>query len=224
MKRAAALWTGGKDCSLALHEARGLGAEVVELVTFVPESPSFLAHPLPFLKRQAQALGLPHRAIQVKPPLDAGYAVAIRTLRREGIDALVTGDIAEVDGHPNWIKEMSRGSEVEVLTPLWGRDRRGLLKDLLDRGFKATFSLVKKPWFTRQWVGRPLDHKAISDMEALASATGLDICGENGEYHTLVLNGPNFRMGLQISAFDVRERAEMLYMDIREIKPLGPSS
>ena len=225
MKLAAALWTGGKDCSLALYEAHQSGVQVVELVTLAPPLPVFLAHPIPFLKRQAEAMGLRHRTVEIRPPLEAGYAQAMRVLRGEGIEVLVTGDIAEVDGHPNWIREMSRGAGLDVLTPLWGRDRRGLLSDLLGCGFKTVFSLVKKPWFTRQWVGRAIDPQAVEELEGIARRTGLDLCGENGEYHSLVLDGPTFKRGIRIAAFDTREQDEMMYMDVSEIadeeKPLG---
>jgi diphthine-ammonia ligase len=226
MKLGAALWTGGKDCSLALYEARRSGVQVGELVTLAPPLPVFLAHPIPFLTRQAAAMGVRHRTVEIRPPLEAGYTQAMRMLRAEGIEVLVTGDIAEVDGHPNWIRQTSRGAGLEVLTPLWGRDRRTLLSDFLGCGFKAVFSLVKKPWFTRQWVGRAIDGRAVKELGDIARDTGLDLCGENGEYHSLILDGPTFKRGLRIAAFDTCERDEMMYMDGFEIadeeKPLGP--
>jgi len=211
--RAAALWTGGKDCSLALHMARMSGVSIEELVTFAPPSPVFLAHPLPFLKRQAAALGLRHRVITIRGPAEAGYARAVRALRREGIGTLVTGDIAEVGGRPNWMREVSRGTGLMVLTPLWGRDRRAVLSDLLDAGFKAAFSLVKKPWFTRAWVGRVIDRRTAAELTSLVPSP--DLCGENGEYHTMVLDGPIFKKELRLPAFDVGERDGMMYMEIK---------
>lgn len=211
--RTAALWTGGKDCSLALHEARESGLDVSELVTFAPPSPVFLAHPLPFLERQAAGMGLRHRVVTIRPPAEAGYAKAARALRLEGIGTLVTGDIAEVDGRPNWMREVCRGTGLEVLTPLWGRDRRGVLSDLLDGGFKAVFSLVKKPWFSRAWVGRAIDRQAVDELASLVPSP--DLCGENGEYHTMVLDGPIFKKALRLPAFDVGERDGMMYMEIK---------
>ena len=108
--RAAVLWTGGKDCALALHEARRSGLPVEELVTFAPPSPVFLAHPLPFLKLQAAAMGLRHRVVTIRPPAEDGYTQAVKALQSEGIGTLVTGDIAEVEGRPNWMREVSRGT------------------------------------------------------------------------------------------------------------------
>ena len=211
--RAAALWTGGKDCSLALHEARESGLAIEELVTFAPPSPVFLAHPLPFLKRQAEAMGLRHRTVTIEAPSQAGYTRAVKALRREGIGTLVTGDIAEVDGRPNWMREVSRGTGLEVLTPLWGRDRRAVLSDLQDAGFKAVFSLVKKPWFTKAWVGRVIDRRAVEELASLVPSP--DLCGENGEYHTLVLDGPLFKEAIRLAAFDVGEKDGMMYMEIK---------
>ncbi len=83
--------------------------------------------------------------------------------------------------------------------------------------------LVKKPWFTQGWIGRAIDRQAVDELASLVPS--LDLCGENGEYHSLVLDGPTFEKALRIAAFDVRERDGMMYMDVREIvdeeKPLG---
>lgn len=158
-------------------------------------------------------MGLRHRVVTIEAPSEAGYAQAIKVLRREGIETLVTGDIAEVGGRPNWMQAVSQDSGVEVLMPLWGRDRRGVLTDFLACGFEAVFSLVKKPWFTREWVGRAINRRAVDELAALDPAP--DLCGENGEYHSLVLDGPIFGKALQIAAFDVGERDEMMYMEIK---------
>lgn len=210
--RAAALWTGGKDCALALLESRRAGLDISELVTFAPPSPRFLAHPLPFMARQAEALGLPHRVMTVAGDAREGYAAAVAALRREGFTTLVTGDIAEVEGRPNWMRAVCRGTGVEVATPLWGRKRDELLARLLDSGVEAVFSLVKRPWFTRAWVGRPIDARAVADLTALEPAP--DPCGENGEYHSLVLAAPGFRRPLRLGPFSVAESGDMMYLEL----------
>lgn len=73
-------------------------------------------------------------------------------------------------------------------------------------------SLVKRPWFTHSWVGRALDERAVAELEAIAAEPRLDLCGENGEYHSLVLDGPPFREGLRLAPFKVAERDGMMYM------------
>ena len=104
LSNAALLWTGGKDGALALHEARTAGISITQLITFAPETPQFRAHPLPLVKAQAKALRLPHRTIIIAEPYRESYIAAIRSLKeKHDVNALVTGDIAEVGGFPNWI-------------------------------------------------------------------------------------------------------------------------
>src|SRR5581483_8991573 len=101
MQNAAMLWTGGKDSALALHEAVLYDCRVRCLVTFAPTDPDFLAHPLAFIKLQAQALNLPHHVLSIQEPFAQGYETALAQLRDEmNIDAVITGDIAEVAGSP----------------------------------------------------------------------------------------------------------------------------
>ncbi len=108
MRNAAMLWTGGKDSAMALFEAERNGCAVRCLVTFAPPKPTFLAHPLAFIELQAQALELPHHLLSVNESFERAYEVGLSRLRDEmGCDCVVTGDIAEVHGHPNWIRERS---------------------------------------------------------------------------------------------------------------------
>lgn len=218
MQNAAMLWTGGKDSSLALFEAGQDGYAIRCLVTFAPPEPEFLAHPLEFMKLQAQALGLPHYVLPVSEPFEKGYETHLRNLRdKMGIDAVVTGDIAEVAGSPNWIRERSRPIGMQVHTPLWGRDRNVLLEQLLSHGFEVLFSCVKKRWLTESWVGRGLNERAIAELRTVRERTGLDLCGEEGEYHTLVTNGPQFTRAIQVESYSVRATESLAYMEIHRL-------
>ncbi|HEX2953890.1 MAG TPA: diphthine--ammonia ligase [Bacillota bacterium] len=213
MKNAAVLWTGGKDSALALYEAEHLGYNIQSLVTFVPEVSEFLAHPLVLMKYQADALNLPHYPVIIHEPFRESYEEAIAALKeKDGIETLVTGDIADVDGYPNWIRQCSERSGMEVLTPLWHRDRLSLLERLLAVHYKVVFSCVKKPWLTDEWLGRELDQDAIVKLSELHHVNGLDICGEQGEYHTLVLDGPSFTKRIQIDAFDHSVKDDQITM------------
>jgi len=216
-KNAAMLWTGGKDSALALFEASRSRYHVRCLVTFAPPEPDFLAHPVAFMKLQAQALGLPHHVLPVEAPFETGYETHLRMMRTQmGIDAVVTGDIAEVGGSPNWIRERSQPVGMEVHTPLWGRDRLGLLEQLLSHRFEVLFSCVKKRWLAESWVGRTLDQPAIAELQTVRERTGLDLCGEEGEYHTLVTDGPQFSQAIQVQAFSVRAKGSLAFMEIHQ--------
>lgn len=203
MSNVAVSWTGGKDSSLALYEAEVSGCEINCIVTFAPTQESFLAHPIAFMRLQAQALGLPHHVINVEEPFEQGYENAITSLKEEqGIDGIVTGDIGEVAGHDaNWMVDRGKRCGVYVLRPLWHRDRLGLLNKLLSLRFKVVFSCVKRPWFTEEWLGVELSHSSLERLCEMSERTGLDMCGEQGEYHTWVLDGPRFRKSIRIASF-----------------------
>ncbi len=211
---AAVLWTGGKDSALAMHEAQRAGCNITLLVTFAPPNETFLAHPLPFIRKQAAAIGLPHRVIRVRAPFRRGYEKGIRLLmEKNDIGTLITGDIAEVGGQPNWIRQCAEPLGVEVLTPLWGRDRLALLKRLLTLKFRIIFSCVKKPWLTPRWAGRLINEKAVAELRDLRKKNGIDLCGENGEYHTLTLDGPMFQRRLRIVLSSRRTKNEMTFLE-----------
>ncbi len=222
-KQAVVLWTGGKDSCLALHWARDGGYQIQALVTFTPPQPSFLAHPLKFMSLQAEALGLPHHLVRIdgddKAVWKTNYSRAIERLRSaSGVNTLVTGDIAEVGGEPNWVRECCRSIGVDVQTPLWGKDRRELVHSLLSQKFEVIFSCVKKPWFTEEWLGLTLDETVIDRLMRLASESGMDLCGEQGEYHTLVLDAPLFRKRIRLGASAARTRDSLMHLEFHDLK------
>ena len=204
---------------MALYEAGQNGYRVRCLVTFAPPEPDFLAHPLDFIKMQARALALPHHVLPIRAPFEKSYEDGLRRLQDEmDIDCVVTGDIAEVNGNPNWIRERSRSVGMNVHTPLWGRDRHALLRQLLDRGFKARFSCVNTRWLDESWIGRELNDAAIAELRIVREQTGLDLCGEEGEYHTMVVAGPQFTRGIDIRSYSKRAAGSLAYMEIHELE------
>jgi diphthine-ammonia ligase len=213
----AILWSGGKDCGLAMHEAVGAGLDARLLVTFAPPKAAFLAHPLAVIRAQAAAIGIPHRLVEIVEPYDQSYRRAIIALRDEGLGAIVTGDIAEVAGLPNWVTQCSRGTGIDVVMPLWHRDRRELLTRLIDGGFRAIMSCVKTPWFTIDWLGRAIDRPCLGDLTRLAAVNGVDLCGENGEYHSLLLDGPMFHRPLEMKADKATAPDGLMHLAVREV-------
>jgi uncharacterized protein (TIGR00290 family) len=215
--KATVLWTGGKDSALALYEARLSGYEIVSLVTFIPDEADFLAHPLSIMEAQSQALNLPHRTILISEPFKENYENAISSIKEKfEVDTLVTGDISPVDGYPNWIRECSLPSRMKVFTPLWGQDRRTILNRLLFLRFQVIFSGVKKTWFTEDWLGREITNSSVEQLKVLGRETGLDLCGEQGEYHSLVLDGPPFLKRIEIKAFSKGVKDSMCYLKIED--------
>ncbi|OQR94038.1 PP-loop superfamily ATP-utilizing enzyme [Achlya hypogyna] len=208
---AAVSWTGGKDCALALHEATAHGLEVRLLVTFAPENPSFRAHPIPLMKAQAAAIGLPHMFLTIRPPAyDESYEAALRQLQEEyGITYLVTGDIDFIGASTtNYMNERCAAVGMDIFTPLWQRPRESLIQRLLECRFHIIFSCVKEASFpdSKAWLGRTIDATALADLRALHASRGVDVCGENGEYHTMVLGAPYFDHTLLLPPFTIESK------------------
>jgi len=214
--RASVLWTGGKDSAMAFYKARLSGYEIVNLLTFVPGNADFLAHPIPFMKDQAKAIGVTHYEAVIGAPLEEAYEKAIRLfVEKYRIDALITGDIAEIDGQPNWIRQRCEDKGIKVLTPLWGADRYRAMSEFLSCGFSAVISCIKKGCLPEEWLGKELDEESLNSLVVLSGKTGIDICGENGEYHTLVFDGPIFDHGVVINNYSKQANNSVVY-----IKPL----
>lgn len=213
MSRVIVLWSGGKDAMQALCHAREAGHQVVALATFAPPSPRFLAHPLSQVRRQAAALGLPHLLVTIEAPFDLGYERALTKLKKEWqLDGVVTGDIDSVAGAPNWIRERCRPLGLTVHTPLWQRSRQALLADLLARGIVAHLSCVDTDVLPPEWVGRVLDKGALAELQQLAATQGFDACGEQGEYHTMVTDGPGFAAPLVLGRWQVARQEQLAYL------------
>lgn len=213
MSRVILLWSGGKDAMQALCHAREAGHQVVALVTFAPPAPRFLAHPLSQVLRQAAALALPHQLVTIEAPFDLGYERALATLKEEWqLDGVVTGDIDSVGGAPNWIRERCRPLGLTVHTPLWQQPREALLEDMLARGIVAHLSCVDTRVLPPEWVGRRLDAANLAELQQLATTRGFDACGEQGEYHTMVTDGPGFAAPLTLGHWQVARQEHLAYL------------
>ncbi len=105
----------------------------------------------------------------------------------------------------NWIEECAEEAGLECWLPLWQADRGALVGEMLDRGFHLVFSCVKAPWFSAKDIGRQLDRAALQELLAAAEASGLDVSGERGEYHTMCLDGPLHRLRVELRGQKARE-------------------
>ena len=106
---------------------------------------------------------------------------------------------------------------LDIIRPLWHKNRIELLNRLLELRFRVMFSCVKKPWFTDEWLGREISANTIQRLVEMNRETGLDICGEQGEYHTLALDGPQFKKMIRIQSYSKREQDSVWYIALESV-------
>ena len=209
--KAAVLWTGGKDSALALQVSLNL-YDIRRLVCFVPaDGRQFYAHPTELMELQAQKIGIPIEFVPISEPYKQSYRQQIEAIKDTGIEILITGDISTVDGMPNWIEEVASGL-VEVYKPLWELDRHAILDTLISNKFKVVCSLAYKKHFQTIIAGRYLDPELIAELKQLP----IDVCGEQGEYHTWVLDAPFFNEPVQLEGTRVVDAVEYFYFTYKQ--------
>lgn len=195
--RYALSWSGGKDATLALDRARRQGLEVVSLFNIYEGSTGRVRfhgvrHDL--IQAQADALGIPLLLGHTHP--DDYETVLLRLLarlREQGITGVIFGDI-HLEDIRAWYGERLDRLGLEQIEPLWGERPADLLRELVDRGYRARIVSVDLQRASTDWLGRVFDDALIQVIEA----SGIDPCGEFGEYHSFVFDGPLFRVPLRI--------------------------
>ncbi len=221
--KVAVSWSGGMESCLSLYKAIKEGYDVAYLVAFVAETWPRHCHPLPVMTLQSKSLGIPLLQLEVKEPYDKTYREAIsRLIDKEAIEGIVTGDIYVVDElHGRWMDKVTEGLDISVIMPLWGQDTSKVLKEEVTTGFRSIFTCLLQEWLSKEWLGKELNENSAKDLLALAEKTGLDPCGEKGEYHTMAIDGPIFKQAIEISKFSKEKQDNRLYLRIEEcsLKP-----
>ncbi len=219
MAEYAASWSGGKDSCLAYWKAISQGLKVSYLLNFVnKDSTRAMSHGLDnkLIALQAKAMKLP--IIQQKvtwETYEAGFKTTLAELKLKGITGLITGDIYLQD-HKDWIDRVCGEAGVEAILPLWQMDTSRLLTDFIDAGFKAIVVSVKKEFFGKEWLGRQVDSKLAAELYQLAKRLNIDPCGEGGEFHTFVYDGPLFSKPIRIINSIPVLRDDRWFLDILE--------
>ncbi len=196
-------WSGGKDCALAVERARHSGLDVRFLLAMMDESGAHSrshAIPLALLEEQARSLNceLMTRSASWRS-YQAQFLDAARELKTRGAQKAVFGDI-DLQAHRDWEEQMCAQVGVEAVLPLWNENRRALAEEVLDLGFQAKVICVAQKWLDKSFCGRDFNRTFLSDLPS-----DVDPCGENGEFHTFVFDGPGFQNPLSVRVEEVYE-------------------
>jgi diphthine-ammonia ligase len=214
-------WSGGKDCSLACYRAIKAGIKVSYLINTVTEDGErSKSHGISsdLLKMQAAAMGIPMlQQATSDDTYEAEFKKAIATLKKHEITAGVFGDI-DFNEHRIWIDRVCSDMGIKPYYPLWEEDQNKLLLEFIKAGFVTVVVATKAEVLGEEWLGRKLDLKFVEDLGRLGNITP---CGEAGEYHTLVIDGPLFKKRLEIKKTQKILREGHWFLNIEDCL-LGP--
>ncbi len=208
-----ASWSGGKDSAMAYYRAAQSGMTPQRLLTMFQEDEELSkSHALPLQVVQAQAdrLDVP---LMIRgagwDDYEAKFLDAMDECRADGITHGVFGDI-DLEGHLEWVQKTCAKSGIIPIHPLWQEPRRSILEELLAVGFEAVIVVVNTNMMPAEYVGQTFTRQLMDELEAL----GIDSCGENGEFHTVVLDGPIFSSRVPVTFGEVRENEGYVFLNV----------
>ncbi len=145
------------------------------------------------------------------------FKKTVSDLRAQGerIDGAVFGHIAT---HDKLVERICQDLNIDLLLPLWKQDSKKVLKEIIDSGFEVIVVSVKDGLLGKEWLGRKIDGDFINDLSVLNES--IDPCGENGEFHTLVIDGPTFKKKIIIVRSEPVLREGYWFLNIIEFQSL----
>jgi len=205
-------WSGGKDSAMALHELRkNAGYEIAALLTTITEDYDRVSmHGVrrELLEAQAASLGLPLEKVFISrqssnEDYESGMRAVLERYKAEGVSSVAFGDI--------FLEELRTYREdnlakigMKGIFPLWKRRTADLARDFIHAGFRSVITCVDLEVLDKRFAGREFDETFLSELPS-----GIDPCGENGEFHSFVHDGPVFESRIRYT------RGEMVLRDQR---------
>ncbi len=217
LKKTFLSWSSGKDSAWALHILRQqCEVEVVGLMTTVNQLYQRIAiHAvrLELLQRQAEAVGLPLHIIDLPSPCtNAQYEAAMETFiakaQQQQIECMAFGDLFLEDVKEYREAKLS-GTGITPLCPIWRTPTDELAKEMIASGLRAVVTCIDPRQLAASFAGREFNEQFLRDLPA-----NVDPCGERGEFHTFVFDGPMFRKPVPIEVGEITEREGFVYADV----------
>lgn len=210
-------WSSGKDSAFALHEVRRDGIhDVVGALTTVTETfgrVSIHGVRQEILQAQLDAAGLSPRVVPIPYPCpnevyEARMSDAIAHALRDGITHMIFGDLFLEDVRA-YREAKLNGTGITPVFPLWGRPTSLLAGQMIEAGFAARIATVDLAKLPAEFAGRTFDRALLADLP-----DGIDRCGENGEFHTCVVDGPIFTRPIAVTTGERVTRDGFAYCDL----------
>ena len=215
MEKVFVSWSGGKDCCLALNRAKKSGMDILYLANMVTQDGKrSCSHGInaSVIKKQAEALGI---AIAQNPTTgdnyEAVFTETIKGFKKDGVTGGVFGDI-DFNAHKEWIDRVCGNAGITPHLPLWLEDQGKLMEEFIDAGFKSIVVAVRSDLLGQEVLGRVIDRKFLAYIAGLEK--NITPCGEAGEFHSLVIDGPLFKKQLVIKESQKVTRGDHHFLEI----------
>lgn len=211
----AASWSGGKDGCLATYRAIQQGLPIGYLLNTISDAYNrvrFHGTPKDFVHAQAEAMGI--ELLQWPTPDDTyeeAYLAALQELKSRGVEGMVFGDIFP-EANRDWGIRMCQQAGLQWLHPIYGMDTQQVMDEFLGAGFEAIIVSGRPDYFSADQMGMKLGPEFL---QWAAKQPGLDICGENGEYHTIVVDGPLFKQRIELTESEPVQVNGHWFLDVR---------
>lgn len=190
-------YSGGKDSTLALYKAMQMGTAVALISMLRTEDGLAGAHAVSekILQAQAEAMGLPLLTFTTDwNGYETGLLNCLKRAKSMGAETMVTGDI-DLPEQNCWYENITKKAGISLLVPLWQWDRKKVVNEFLKLGFISKIvSVDPSKGMQKSDLGRILTAEYLAELEG----RGIDCCGESGEFHTIVLDGPIFQKPLKV--------------------------
>ncbi len=210
-----ASYSGGKDSVLAIYRAVSQGMTPVELVTtYNTDRGRSWFHGIPqrLLQKVSGALNIPIRLIETSGERYAeNFEKTLVEAKAKGATACVFGDI-DIEEHLQWCTERCNQVGLKALFPLWQESRQSLVFEFIDKGFTAHLTVVDTARLPESFLGQQLTREVVAQI----AQEGADPCGENGEYHTFVSNGPLFKEKVNVTFGEGRLEGQYAVLPLLE--------
>lgn len=213
-------WSTGKDSSFALYQLmKSPDIEVKCLLTTVTEDynrVSMHAVREELLERQAESLGLSLYKIKIPKQCtneiyESRMREAINEALKQGITHMAFGDLFLEDVR-NYRMEKLKGTGIEPLFPLWHSDTKELANEMVRSGLKAVVTCINPKVMPESFAGREFNASFLADLPK-----DVDPCGENGEFHTFVYDGPMFQKPISIKVGEIIQRDGFIFTDVEPV-------
>lgn len=198
--KTAASWSGGKDSCLACYKAIKKGYQIKYLLNFISKKNKrccFHGIQKELINLQANLIGIPLFQKEVSPDMklyEKEFKEAVNCLKKKKVKGIVFGDIYLID-HESWVKRVCKDLKIKAIEPLWQISPDKVIEEFVRLGFKAIVVSAKANLFKKDFIGREIDLQFLKELKERKICP----CGENGEFHTFVIDGPIFKKRIEIT-------------------------